>query len=266
MEPIVTRVKDLKPPHQISEDDFEAICRDFRVSAADQLMVREFLNDAVTSFSSVISKGRALPSRQDDRKAIKNAIEALRTAQNHLQRSPGSAGSSALRVAAAQVGPLVSGSWMRNRFPGDRHTPIARYWPADDHDLREPPRWAVPVRPTEIDDLSLAERVAFMRAKGGSAIAALVEDIAAGLEAGRGAILELPSGRKPLEIRKYLLAGLAELWWLLDRQPTTGMKSKYGEFCECVLDAIGWPTLGVNAALEDAIRFWRSEYNRPARD
>jgi len=155
---------------------------------------------------------------------------------------------------------------MRNRFPGDRHTPIARYWPADDHDLREPPRWAVPVRPTEIDDLSLAERVAFMRAKGGSAIAALVEDIAAGLEAGRGAILELPSGRKPLEIRKYLLAGLAELWWLLDRQPTTGMKSEYGEFCECVLDAIGWPTLGVNAALEDAIKFWRSEYNRPARD
>jgi hypothetical protein len=80
------------------------------------------------------------------------------------------------------------------------------------------------------------------------------------LDDARRHIVELPKGRKPLEYRNYLMAALAELWCRLGRQPTSGARSQFGEFCECVFVALGWPTEGVNAALSDAIAAWRDHY------
>jgi hypothetical protein len=57
-----------------------------------------------------------------------------------------------------------------------------------------------------------------------------------------------------------MLAALAEFWHRLGRRHTSGMKSKFGDFCEAVFDAIGWPTEGVNAALAEAKNLWRTRY------
>jgi arylsulfatase A-like enzyme len=38
------------------------------------------------------------------------------------------------------------------------------------------------------------------------------------------------------------------VWHRLGRQPTGGITSQFGAFCEAVFDAIAWPTEGVNAA------------------
>lgn len=256
----LARDADFGPPGQISQDDFEAICRDSHIPNASRADLREILDEAIEGFGLSISRQRGLPSRQYDSKTFDSAIKAIRKAQHFMKNKPGLAGQQGLRTAARQIGSIVSASWMRDRFPNDGLTPSPRFWPVDDYDLREPSRWAIPDRSTELDDLSLNERVGFMRAKGSVAIAALLEDIAAALEAGRGAILRLPSGRKPMETRKYMLAGLANVWNQLGRTPTTGSKSKFGEFCESVFDAIGWPTDGVNAALEEAIKLWSNLY------
>jgi len=61
----------------------------------------------------------------------------------------------------------------------------------------------------------------------------------------------------PLDHRAYFLAALAELWHRFGGRPTSGLKSKFGAFCEAVFEAIGWPTEGVSSALPDAIKLWR---------
>ena len=88
-------------------------------------------------------------------------------------------------------------------------------------------------------------------------IVAVLAELARGLDDARRRIVELPDGRKPLELREYLMAALAQLWHQLGKTPTAGMRSKFGQFCENVFDAVGWPTDGVNAALSDAIATWR---------
>ena len=100
-----------------------------------------------------------------------------------------------------------------------------------------------------------------MEQRGGEALSALLGDITAALGDGLSTIVQLPDGRKPLKNREFMLAALAEGWRRLGRKPTSGIRSKFGEFCEAVFDAIGWPTEGVNAALADAKNRWKKLYH-----
>jgi hypothetical protein len=201
---------------------------------------------------------RRFPSRKADRLSIEHAIKDLRNARHRLKRNAGPAGRLGLRLAGHQIASALSVTWMRRQFPGDRAVPNVIYWPADDQGGREPER--IPSRPIDTDDLTLGQRIGLMERRGGEAIAALLGDIADALESGRRAIVHLPTGRKALEHRRYWLAALAELWHRLGRKPTSGDRSKFGEFSEAVCDAIGWPTDGVKSALPEAIQLWRSLY------
>jgi hypothetical protein len=112
----------------------------------------------------------------------------------------------------------------------------------------------------DVDDLSLDQRIFFARRRSRELILAILAETAEALDVARRHIAEAPDGRKPLEIRKYLMANLAELWRDLGNRPTSGMRSQFGAFCESVFEALGWPTEGVNAALSDAIATWRERY------
>jgi hypothetical protein len=114
--------------------------------------------------------------------------------------------------------------------------------------------------PIDVEDLSLDDRIYMTTNRGGDVISAILAELAQGLDNARQRIVELPDGRKPLEIRRYLMAALAQLWHQLGRKPTPGRRSKFGQFCEDVLAGIGWPTDGVNAALPGAIATWRQLY------
>jgi hypothetical protein len=252
----VVRAADLKPPRQISDEDFDAICTTSAVSKSEQAMVRNFLDEVVVGFGEAISDRAKLPTRKADRLAIERVVEDIRRAQRRLKRTPGPAGRLGLRVAGRGIGPIVAASWMRAQFPSDADAPAPFYWPLEDGAIRQ----RSPYRPTDVDELSLGARIGFMERHAGGAIEALLGDLAGALEAGRRAIVQLPDGRRPLEHRKYLLAALAEVWHRLGRQPTGGITSQFGAFCEAVFDAIAWPTEGVNAALPDAIKLWRRLY------
>lgn len=250
---------DFKAPRQISDEDFDTICRVSAIPRDKRAMVREFLDDAVTGFAEAMTTELALPSRKADGLAIKRAIANLRKAQHSLKRSAGPAGVRGLRAAGRHIAPALSVSWMQRHFPEDRAAPDAILWPPDDRSDRDRFGGRAPLRPTDTDALSEHQRIEFMGARGNVAIAVLLGDIADALNDGRRAIVQLPDGQKPLEHRAYMLAALAELWHRLDRRPTSG-NSQFGAFCEAVFEPIGWPTEGVNAALPDAIKLWRRLY------
>ncbi len=254
----VVRAADLKPPRQISDEDFDAICATSALPMNEQAMVRNLLDEVAVGFGEAISDRAKLPARQADRLAIERVVKDIRCAQRRLKRTPGPAGRLGLRVASGGIGPIVAASWMRTRFPSEDDAPAPFYWPPEDSAIRQPSR--SPYRPTDVDELSLGARIGFMERHAGKAIEALLGDLAGELEAGRRAIVQLPDGRKPLEHRKYLLAALAEVWHRLGRQPTGGITSQFGAFCEAVFAAIAWPTDGVDAALPDAIKLWRQLY------
>jgi hypothetical protein len=114
--------------------------------------------------------------------------------------------------------------------------------------------------PLNVEDLSLDDRIFFVTNQGRKVVTAILAEIARALDDSRQRIVELPDGRKPLESRNYLMAALAQLWHQLGKKPTPGRRSNFGQFCEDVFAAIGWPANGVNAALPDAIEAWRRLY------
>jgi hypothetical protein len=251
------RAADFHPPRSISDADFETICMTFGIVGDQRQIAHEFLDECVTAFAETIADQRALPSRQADRLSIERAERGIRSAIRLLNQAKGPAAQSGLRTGVGRLGSLVSASWMRRRFPNDGHTPRVYYWPHDDNSGRTPAR--VPARPVDVDDLSLDERIFFAKRRGRDLTVAILAEIVEELEDAHRHIVQLPNGRKPLEYRNYLMAALAELWRRLGKRPTSGMRSKFGAFCEAIFEALGWPTEGVNAALPGAISTWRSD-------
>ena len=250
----VVRAATLPLPRRVDDEGFLNVCRDFGIGEDRRQEVREFLDLCVTEFGAAIAKQQAWPTRRDDRLNIERATREIRSAAQWLNRAKGPAARSGLRAAGRRVGPLVSAPWLRWRFPDDPLAPHARY--ANDPSTRSP----VSGLPIDVEDLSLQDRIFFATNRSGDVIAAVLAELARALDDARQRIVKLPDGRKPLELREYLMATLAQLWHLLGKTPTVGTSSKFGQFCENVFDAIGWPTDGVNAALSDAIVTWRRLY------
>jgi hypothetical protein len=202
----------------------------------------------------VIDTHRGLPTRKADRLNITRALREIQNAARLLKLAKGPAARSGLQAGGGRIGPLVSAAWLRWRFPDDPLAPRVRYW--DDPAARSP----VSGLPLDVEDLSLHDRICFATSQSREVIAAVLAEIAHALDDSRRRIVELPDGRKPLESRNYLMAALAQLWHQLGKKPTPGKRSNFGQFCEDVLAAIGWPADGVNAALADAIEAWRRLY------
>jgi hypothetical protein len=241
-------------PRRIDHESFANICRDFGISENRRQEVREFLDECATGFAEAISTQRGLPSRRNDRLNIERAAREIRSASRLLDLARGRAARLGLPAAGRRIGPMVSAPWLCWRFPNDPLAPAARYWPQDDSSLRRP------ARPIDVEDLSLDDRIFFASRRSRDVIAAVLAELAQALDDARRRIVELPDGRKPLELRNYLMAALAELWHRLGKKPTLGRRSNFGQFCENVFSAIGWPTEGVNAALPDTIAKWRELY------
>jgi hypothetical protein len=253
------RLVDLKPPRRIDNDTFDAICRTCEVPDTGRAALRDLLQDAVAGFASHITSQQRLPTRTAYRLAIERAIENLRYAERGL-RKLGPIGRRGLNTGGRHIASAISALWMRRRFPGERAIPDTIYWPEGDSGFRATAR--VPSRPTDLEELFLDQRIRFMEWRGADAIPELLGDFIASLTHARNAIVQLPGGRKPLDIRRFMLAALAESWHRLGRRPTTGINSKFGAYREAVFDAIGWPTEGVNAALMEAIVLWRERYRK----
>jgi hypothetical protein len=252
------RALDLKPPRPISSENFDLICRTSQIPTEQQEQVRDFLADVVAGFGELIARERMLPSRKSDRRAITRAINHLRRAEYLLKQKMGPAGLRALRLSGRKIAPAISDVWLHSRFPNDFEPPSEGYRPTGYNPLRPSPRDSD--RLLEAENRLLDYRVDFVERWGSIAIPELLADQISVLEDGRRLIVHLPDGRTPLRKRAYMLAALAALWRRLGRRPTSGANSEFGAFCEGVLEALGWPTEGVNSALPQAITLSRRLY------
>lgn len=250
----VVRAAALPLPRRIDNQSFANICHDFGISEDRRQEVREFLDECVTAFAKVISTQRGLPTRRDDRLNITPAAREIRNAARLLNLARGPAARSGLPVAGRRIGPLVAAPWLRWRFPNDPLVPDTRYW--DDSSAR----LLVSGLPVDVEDLSLDDRISFATRRSRDLITTILAELAQALDDSCRRIIDLPDGRKPLEMRTYLMAALAQLWQRLNKKPTPGRRSEFGQFCENVFSALGWPTDGVNAALPGAIAKWRELY------
>jgi hypothetical protein len=235
------------------------ICALLRISGEGRTIVSELLGEITGAFGEQIERRRREPSRREDRQRLERLRREIVNAQHFLKRPTGPAGRVAFRAAGRMLGPLISASWLRARFPGEPLTPVPNYWPNDD--FRDDGR--DPARSIEIDDLSLQDRIRFAETQAPRVLSAILDHLIKSIDQAYGRIVHLPGGRKPLEIRRFMLAALAELWHRIGRRPTTGARSQFGAFCEAIFEAMGWPTDGVNPALGDAIALWRTLYRRP---
>ena len=222
---MVIRATELKPPRSLPEEDFDAICCTFKINdRLERLSVHLWLEEIVAEFAGLIREERLLPNRQSDRDRLDKVLKAIQKARTALEAPRGEAANFALAPAGRRLAKMIAPGWVRKRFPDLEGDDTSR-------------------RPEEL----MVAVLAVIEAELSSALQRFPL-----LPGSRG-------GRHPLTQRRWILINLAHVWHdVLGRTPTAGPNSHFTAFCEAVLEAMGWPTDGVEAAVPDAIAFWRN--------
>jgi len=240
---MVTRVAELKPPHRVSDADFDAICEVSKINLAKRDALRQRLDSIIDAFAAAIRDDLALPDRQADRDWLDEAIKAIQKARAALPSRPGNAARDPLRVGGSLLAEVITVGWLGEQFPafGNVLAP-----PTNDGDPPERKPW----KPSH--DPSGMARAEFIGRETLPVLSALLGEVELVLKIAAGMLPLLPGGkggRRRLSQRTYLIANLTTCWQSLGRTPTSGPNSAFTVFCEAVFDAIGWPTEGVNAAV-----------------
>src|ERR1700722_19286826 len=81
---MVASAKDYRPPKRVSDEHFIAICDAVRFPLRYRNEFRTGLNDIVAESARVIAARRSEPTRQTDRKNIRNALLAVQRAQARM--------------------------------------------------------------------------------------------------------------------------------------------------------------------------------------
>ena len=187
---------------------------------------------------------------EDTLKMIKNA--------EGLINKVGLLGREGLKDISWHVGPMLSSRWMVERFPeylpSQTQTPRILTHATGFSGTRGPIGVSFP----DIDKNNAWERAYFVSHRP-------VETISEVLTALQRAlvdtihVLKKPGGRRPLAHRHLLLLNLAQIWHsILKRTGSTCKTLDFMSFCELVVEKLGWPTDGVIAAAQKALRDWRN--------
>jgi len=240
---MVTRVAELKPPHRVSDADFDAICKVSKIDLAKGDALRQRLDSIIDAFAAAIRDDLALPDRQADRDWLDEAIKAIQKARAALPSRPGNAARDPLRVGGSLLAEVITVGWLGEQFPafGNVLAP-----PTNDGDPPERKPW----KPSH--DPSGMARAEFIMLETLPVLSALLGEVEL--------VLKIAAGMLPSATGGQGWTAPAEPAYLSDREfddllaepcrtPTSGPNSAFTVFCEAVFDAIGWPTEGVNAAV-----------------
>jgi len=261
-----TRARDIKPPKPLNDEDFEAICRTFKIDKIFTEELREFLCNFVEAFADEIQSRRLSPDLPTDREALKKALGAIRAAQKNTPKRIGPGARRGLRAMGRSIGPALSARWLREQFPGDSLAPqpqvLFEHHPVSQGG-RRPAR--IPVRAMtrrrDVEEMSIEARIQCVSVHPLETSRALLNLLEVGLTQALDEMLHLPGargGRHPLDHRKYGLVNLANAWHKLGRRPTSGANSQFLAFSEAIFAAIGWPTSGLASDMPDAITVWKN--------
>jgi len=117
------RARDIKAPKPLNDEDFEAICRTFKIGQAFTEDLQEFLFNFVEAFADLIQSRRLSPDLPTDGEALKKALDAIRAAQKDTPKKIGPGARRGLRAMGRSIGPALSARWLREQFPGDCFAP-----------------------------------------------------------------------------------------------------------------------------------------------
>lgn len=240
----VVRAADLPPPDRVSDDDFDVICLTFAVERGKRDYLRHYLDEIVDELAAKIQGKRLRPDRQADRDRLRRIHETIQKARRELEAPMGDVAEFALQCGVPLVELMVHEYWFRGRLSG--------VIPTEEEIFKDPDEVRREMRPL------LHE---FARDRSAEFLSAVLEEIEAALMTARTFLGWVPGargGRQPLTQRRDLIVKLAICWDNLGKAPTSGPNSQFTAFCEAVFDAIGWPPTGVEAAVPDALGFWRN--------
>lgn len=150
---------------------------------------------------------------------------------------------------------FLSGNWLRYHFPGDAPSKPTL------GGVRPPAREPVRGR-TDVTYLNYQ----FIRHRAPETLQALLRDLDAVLVSALTSLASDPrarGGQQPLTYRHDVLVNLCEIWDRIGENVVTTPKSNFADFCHFIIEAIGWPTGGLNAAISRATTDWRNLRNRP---
>jgi hypothetical protein len=231
----VMRASDLRPPEKISQSDFTEICSTFRISRAQQQNLRIQLDTLVSELSEWMRQQALEPDRRRDRERVENVRHRLEEIETDIQHL-GPAGRFAHILITPHIARMLSWTWLAKKL-GSQITPIGDANSVESkHDIRD---FLIERRPKEV-------------------VCAVLEQLKAGYDAVLADFRK--GGRHPLSHRRSVIINLAVFWRDMGRPISTGPKSDFITFAELVVEAIGWPTVGVAAEVPKAMKYMRNRY------
>lgn len=236
---------DLGIPKAIPQRDMEALFEAHGLTASQQTQTEAFLRKLIHEFGNEITKVRRRRTRADDRKKLKHAIERLSEAQRYL-KTCGPIGQTIVRNNISHLGEMFSSSWTRQTFPKFEF-PKQTYASVNPRSRTSPREERV-----HIEEHTLQYRRQFARSQNISLVSAALGEIHNSLEEAlrRG---KKRGGRNKAELRPCFIMNLADFWKQIGRDPWATGSFQFPQFCEHVLNYVGWPTTGLRATISKAL-------------
>lgn len=215
---------DLPVPKQIQEEQLKDLFEAYDLDPKQRLEMTSQLKDLINAIGSSIKRIREQHTRSDDRKNLRHAIERLSEAQRSL-KACGPIGQTIIINNISHFGEMLSAGWMRQAFP----------------ELIEHPKHTV------------QNRRLFARSLHISLVSAVLEGIQQSLERALRQSKEL-GGRRKAQIRHVFIMNLAVFWGRIGRDPMATGAFQFPQFCENVIEYVGWPASGLRATTRKALK------------
>jgi hypothetical protein len=219
------RAADFKKPEKIENYDFIEICKTYRIQPTEDL--KKWFDDLVIGIAEGIDeRGQKHQDRADDRERIRETLRHIKAAVADITRL-GPSGRNVLKP------------------------------------LRIEGRYEAPVGTIPLPDMVRSHRQALLRRSSRTYTVPATFELVVGdalKEIERELIWALQvldrqhgarGGPKTIIYREWLIINLAVKWRKLGRKTSTGPKSDFVSFCEWVAAVMGWPTNGMNSAIEN---------------
>jgi hypothetical protein len=251
----ILRRDDMRPPKLGNLEALsQHLIENLGFSPQEALKVTQLLNVIVPIIVRDMNAYSSAPAPSRDRTNVQSAITSLGKAKRYLERC-GFHTRTMLQPLLGPLGEMFSVGWLRQNTAAGRYLPGSKPESSnyDTRRARAAARSRTRSRLIDIEQDSLTDRYYVLRVDGlsviGEVLATLEEELRSGLRSTQR------RGRRENIYRKYFVRQLVDLWKHELRRPTPQtIGSPVGEFCCQVFKSIGWPTAGLDVAVQKEIQ------------
>jgi len=244
----VLRRDDMKLPTLRRLDDLrQGLVQTLGFSSNEAVQLTHFLQHELVPATIRFMKAQSPASTASkDRATVKSAVNSLRKARLYLD-SCGLPVRMTIEPSLGSLGEMFSALWLRENIPGGDYLPrsVSREGEGRGR-LRTGTRGAH----VDIEQDSFENRFHFLRSRGFYVIVKALAKMEKEMEFGVRRSVQR-RGRKSNTYRDYFIQELISFWKYRLRKPTPQtIGSDLGTFCHRVFESVGWPTGGLDAAIQ----------------